>query len=69
VGDNVEFRGTIKTALKSQIKINGKVLNVENFGAAIGDNAKLTDVFLQPGTLIWPGLKIHDKDLRGIIKK
>jgi bifunctional UDP-N-acetylglucosamine pyrophosphorylase/glucosamine-1-phosphate N-acetyltransferase len=69
IGDNVEFRGTIKTGIKSQIKIKGKVINVENFGAAIGDNVKMDDVFLQPGTLIWPGLNIKDKDLRGIIKK
>ena len=69
IGDNVEFRGTIETKDEAEVKIKDKLISVANFGAAIGDNCVLLDVLLEPGTLIWPGIKKKNKELKGVIKK
>lgn len=69
IGDNVEFRGTIETKDEAEVKIKDKLISVANFGAAIGDNCVLLDVLLEPGTLVWPGIKKKNKELKGVIKK
>lgn len=69
IGDNVEFGGTVKTADMVEIKVKGKSVEVENFGAAIGDNSKLTDVLVQPGALVWSGCKIKGRELKGIVRR
>lgn len=69
IGDNVEFRGTIETKFKVEVNVKGKLIQVDNFGAAIGDNAILLDVLIEPGTLVWPNVKKKDEELKGIIKK
>jgi UDP-N-acetylglucosamine diphosphorylase / glucose-1-phosphate thymidylyltransferase / UDP-N-acetylgalactosamine diphosphorylase / glucosamine-1-phosphate N-acetyltransferase / galactosamine-1-phosphate N-acetyltransferase len=69
IGDNVEFMGTIKTSPKTEIKIKSKNITVENFGAAIGDDSKLIEVLIQPGTLIWNNVKKKGKELKGVVKK
>ena len=69
IGDNVIFTGTIKTSDKTGVWIKKGVAEVENFGAVIGDNCELENVLLQPGTLIWPGIKKKDVELKGNIKE
>ncbi|MBD3164509.1 NTP transferase domain-containing protein [Candidatus Woesearchaeota archaeon] len=69
IGNNVEFRGTVETAPKVEIKVKGRVMKVENFGAAIGDSCRLKDVLLESGTLVWPKVVKKGKDLKGIVRK
>ena len=69
IGDNVEFRGTIESNYKAEVTVNKKTVELENFGAAIGDNSKLLDVLIESGTLIWPDVKKQGKDLKRIVKK
>jgi hypothetical protein len=68
IGDNVEFTGTIKTKEKVEVKVNNKSMDVESFGACIADNCKLQNVLIQPGTMIWPGVKKKNCELKGIIE-
>jgi bifunctional UDP-N-acetylglucosamine pyrophosphorylase/glucosamine-1-phosphate N-acetyltransferase len=68
VGDNVDFTGTIKTGEKVDVRIKARVIAVDNFGAVIGDNCKLRDVLIHPGTLIWPGITKKGRELKGIVK-
>jgi len=68
IGDNVVFQGTIKTADKAVVKVNDRSIEVESFGAVIGDNAKLIDVLVQPGTLVWPKVSKKGSELKGNVK-
>ncbi|MBR9698915.1 NTP transferase domain-containing protein [Candidatus Woesearchaeota archaeon] len=69
IGDNVNFVGTIKTRDKVEMKMKGKTVEVINFGAVIGDGADLQNVLLQPGTMVWPGVKKEGVELKGLIEK
>jgi len=69
IGDNVVLTGTMKTSEKTEIMVKKNIIRIENFGSVIGDNCKLTNVLIQPGTLIWPGISKKDAELKGIIKK
>ena len=69
IGDNVEFGGMIKTSEKAEIKIKDQIIELENFGAVIGDNSKLTGVLIHSGTMVWPNITKKDKELKGIVKK
>jgi hypothetical protein len=69
IGNNVEFSGMIKTAEKASMKIKNKVVDAEYFGAVIGDNAKLKNVLIQPGTFVWPSVNKTKKELKGIVKR
>jgi len=68
IGDNVEFKGEVKSRDNMEIEIRGKKMTVDYFGAAIGDNAKLIGVNVNAGTMIWPGVKKKNKELKGIVK-
>jgi bifunctional UDP-N-acetylglucosamine pyrophosphorylase/glucosamine-1-phosphate N-acetyltransferase len=69
ISDNVEFSGTIETKYKTAVKVKDRVIEVDNFGAAIGDGARLIDVLIEPGSLIWPKIRKKGNKLRGIIKR
>ena len=46
IGENVFFSGTIRAKKNAVFEVNGKPVNVQNFGAVIGDNSRLINANL-----------------------
>lgn len=68
IGDNVIFSGKINSSEKVMVEINDKKIQADGFGAAIADDAELINVKIHPGTLIWPGVKKENTELKGVVK-
>ena len=63
IGNNVYFRGIVKSAKNITKTINNRKVVIERIGCIIGDNANMVDVRIESGAMIWPGRKITNKKI------
>ena len=63
IGENVNFDGKITAKNNVYSTVKGKKINVDRFGAVVGDNVKAKNVDIGPGCKIWP-----NKSIKGEVK-
>ena len=63
IGENVNFDGKIIAKNNVFSIVKGKKINVDRFGAVVGDNVKAKNVVIDAGCKIWP-----NKSITGEIK-
>ena len=65
IGENVYFKGKIKSKKNVYSYANGRKIKVEKLGAIIADNVKAKNVVVNAGCRIWPNKSISNKTVKG----
>ncbi len=64
IGENVYFRGTVKSKNNVFSIIKNQKIKVDRLGAIIADSVKAKNVVINPGCKIWPNRSISNKTVK-----
>ncbi|MBS3097901.1 NTP transferase domain-containing protein [Candidatus Woesearchaeota archaeon] len=64
IGENVYFKGEIKSVRNAVSRVKGVYAKAGKLGAVVGDNSKLRNVEIKAGVKIWPNKSISNKIIK-----